>query len=74
MEIIPNDYGNRVTPSYGAFNEKGERLVGESAKRQFKDNPENTAFNIKRLMGRDANDKQLKKDVRFCPFIVSVTA
>ena len=74
VEIIPNDYGNRVTPSYiVAFNEKGERLVGEAAKRQFRDNPGNTAFNIKRMMGRDAKDKQLQKDMRFWPFKVSVT-
>ena len=52
VEIIPNDQGNRITPSYVAFSENGERLVGEAAKNQAALNPENTFFDIKRLIGR----------------------
>ncbi|MBN2655379.1 MAG: molecular chaperone DnaK [Nitrospirae bacterium] len=50
--VIPNQEGNRTTPSVVAFSEKGERLVGQIAKRQAITNPENTIFSIKRLMGR----------------------
>jgi molecular chaperone DnaK len=50
--VIPNQEGNRTTPSVVAFTDKGERLVGQIAKRQAITNPENTVFSIKRLMGR----------------------
>jgi len=52
VEIIANDQGNRITPSYVAFSESGERLVGEAAKNQATINPENTLFDVKRLIGR----------------------
>ena len=52
VEIIPNDQGNRITPSYVAFTSEGERLVGEAAKNQATINPENTAYSVKRLIGR----------------------
>ena len=42
VEIIPNDQGNRITPSYVAFTEEGERLIGDAAKNQLTSNPENT--------------------------------
>jgi molecular chaperone DnaK len=50
--VIPNQEGNRTTPSVVAITDKGERLVGQIAKRQSVTNPENTIFSIKRLMGR----------------------
>jgi len=49
--VIPNPEGSRTTPSVVAFNDKGERLVGQVAKRQAVTNPENTVFSIKRFMG-----------------------
>lgn len=51
VEIIANDQGNRVTPSWVAFTEN-ERLIGEAAKNQATINPENTVFDVKRLIGR----------------------
>jgi molecular chaperone DnaK len=50
--VIPNQEGSRTTPSIVAITDKGERLVGQIAKRQAITNPENTIFSIKRLMGR----------------------
>ena len=58
--VIPNQEGNRTTPSVVAITEKGERLVGQIAKRQSITNPENTIFSIKRLMGRKYNTQQVE--------------
>jgi len=68
VEIIPNDQGNRITPSYVAFTEDGERLVGDAAKNQLTTNPENTVFDAKRLMGRMWDDKSVQHDAQFFPF------
>ena len=53
VEIINNDQGNRTTPSYVAFSEDGERLIGESAKNQAAMSPKNTIFDAKRLIASD---------------------
>merc|ERR1712071_650339 len=50
VEIIPNDQGNRITPSYVAFTADGERLIGDAAKNQLTTNPENTIFEAKRAL------------------------
>ncbi len=57
--VIPNQEGNRTTPSVVAITDKGERLVGQIAKRQSITNPENTIFSIKRLMGRKYNTPEV---------------
>jgi len=47
VEIIANDQGNRITPSYVAFTDENERLVGDAAKNQLTSNPENTIFDVR---------------------------
>jgi heat shock protein 1/8 len=69
VEIIPNDQGNRTTPSYVAFT-KNERLVGDAAKNQVAKNPINTVFDAKRLIGRKFNDPVVQKDIKLWPFKV----
>jgi len=72
--VIPNQEGNRTTPSVVAFTEKGERLVGQIAKRQAITNPENTIFSIKRLMGRKYNSQQVDHAKKRLPYhIVEAT-
>ena len=70
VEIIANDQGNRITPSYVAFTPEGERLIGDGAKNQLTTNPENTIFDAKRLIGRTWDDKSVQKDLEFFPFQV----
>ena len=67
MEIIANDQGNRITPSWVGFNEE-ERLIGDAAKNQAPQNPENTIFDAKRLIGRKYDDPDVQKDLRHWPF------
>jgi len=68
VEIIANDQGNRITPSYVAFMDNGERLVGDAAKNQATINPENTVFDVKRLIGRKFSDKSVQSDRKLVPF------
>ncbi|XP_052076236.1 endoplasmic reticulum chaperone BiP-like [Mytilus californianus] len=70
VEIIANDQGNRITPSYVAFTEDGERLIGDAAKNQLTSNPENTIFDVKRLIGREWDDESVQSDMRHYPFKV----
>merc|ERR1712013_883087 len=68
VEIIPNDQGNRITPSYVAFTSDGERLIGDAAKNQLTSNPENTVFGAKRLIGREWGDSSVQHDAKYFPF------
>ena len=63
-EIIANSEGNRTTPSVVAVNKKGERLVGQVARRQQVTNPKNTVYEMKRLIGRKWSDKEVQKDIK----------
>jgi len=67
VEIIANDQGNRITPSYVAFTEN-ERLVGDAAKHQAAANPRNTVYDAKRLIGRKYNDRTVVADRKLWPF------
>ncbi|KAG0681838.1 ATPase with role in protein import into the ER [Pichia californica] len=68
VEILANDQGNRITPSYVAFTDNNERLVGDSAKNQAASNPFNTIFDIKRLIGQRFNDKVIQKEIKHLPY------
>jgi len=70
VEIIANDQGNRITPSYVAFTAEGERLIGDAAKNQLTTNPENTVFDAKRMIGREWSDKAVQHDIKYFPFKV----
>jgi molecular chaperone DnaK len=61
VKVIPNQEGNRLTPSVVAFTDKGERLVGDPARRQAITNPRRTVYSIKRFMGRRVNEVESEK-------------
>ena len=65
VEIIPNEFGNRITPSIVSFTEKG-RLIGEAAKLQLIKNPSNTIYNSKRFIGKKINEVQ--NNIKIYPF------
>jgi heat shock protein 5 len=67
VEIIANDLGSRITPSYVAFTDT-ERLIGEAAKNQAALNPENTVFDVKRLIGRRFDDAEVQRDKKLYPY------
>lgn len=69
VEIVPNDQGNRTTPSYVAFTDE-ERLIGDAAKNQVAMNPHNTVFDAKRLIGRKFSDSSVQSDMKHWPFKV----
>uniref|UniRef100_UPI0035C97C0E molecular chaperone DnaK n=1 Tax=uncultured Sphingomonas sp. TaxID=158754 RepID=UPI0035C97C0E len=70
VRVIENAEGARTTPSIVAFADKGERLVGQAAKRQSITNPTNTIYAVKRLMGRRYNDPVATKDQGLVPFSI----
>jgi len=69
VEIIPNDQGNRITPSYVAFTET-ERLVGDAAKNQANVNPKNTVYDVKRMIGRKFSDKNVQEAMKLWSYDV----
>ncbi|CAF1419894.1 unnamed protein product [Rotaria sordida] len=70
VEIIENDQGNRITPSFVTFTSNGERLIGDAAKNLLVSNPQNTIFHIKRLIGREFDDPSIQQDIKHFPFSV----
>lgn len=69
VEIITNDQGNRITPSYVAFTEE-ERLIGDAAKNQATSNPKRTIYDVKRLIGRNFKDKEVQRDAKMVSYDV----
>ena len=69
--VIANAEGSRTTPSMVAFTEGGERLVGQTAKRQAVTNPENTVFAVKRLIGRKYDSSEVQNDIKILPYKIS---
>jgi heat shock protein 5 len=69
VEIIPNEFGNRITPSFVSFTDD-ERLVGEAAKNQAHNNPTRSIFVVKRLIGRKFDDKEVQRDLKYLPYQV----
>ncbi len=67
-KIITNPEGGRTTPSMVAVSDKGERLVGQIAKRQAITNPENTVFGVKRLIGRKYDSAEVQSDIKVLPY------
>ena len=67
VEIIPNELGNRITPSVVSFNDE-ERLIGEAAKNQASMNPSRTLYDVKRLIGRRYSDSTVQYDKKYMPY------
>ncbi len=68
--VIENSEGQRTTPSVVAFTEDGERLIGQTARRQAVTNPEHTYYAVKRLIGRAMTDPAVKKDAKLVPYAI----
>ncbi len=68
--VVPNKEGARTTPSIVAFTERGEKLVGQIAKRQSVTNPKNTVYSVKRLIGRKFNSPEVQQARKYVPFQV----
>ncbi|MBW2193188.1 MAG: molecular chaperone DnaK [Deltaproteobacteria bacterium] len=67
-KVITNQEGGRTTPSIVAVTDRGERLMGQIAKRQAITNPENTVFGVKRLIGRKFDSPEVQKDIKVLPY------
>lgn len=67
-KVLPTAEGGNLLPSVVAMTQEGERIVGDSAKNQAVQNPENTLFAIKRLIGRTWDDPEVQKDQKLLPF------
>jgi len=70
-KVIANVEGNRTTPSTVAFTDSGERLVGQTAKRQAITNPDNTVYAVKRLIGRKYDSPEVQRDIKISPFKIT---
>jgi L1 cell adhesion molecule like protein len=70
VEIIANDQGSRVMPSWVAFTDEGERLIGEPAKNQASGNVLNTLFDVKRIIGRKFSDPIVQQEIKTYPYKV----
>jgi molecular chaperone DnaK len=70
-KVIANVEGNRTTPSVVAFTDSGERLVGQTAKRQAITNPDNTVYAVKRLIGRKYDSPEVQRDIKISPFKIT---
>ncbi|MCI6660974.1 MAG: molecular chaperone DnaK [Campylobacter sp.] len=70
-KVIPNKEGKNTTPSVVAFTDKGEILVGDTAKRQAVTNPEKTIFSIKRIMGLMMNEKNAQEAKSRLPYHIT---
>lgn len=73
-KIITNAEGGRTTPSIVAITEGGERIVGQTAKRQAITNPENTVFGVKRLIGRKFDSKEVQSDIPNLPYKIEAAS
>ncbi|HKJ98329.1 MAG TPA: molecular chaperone DnaK [Desulfotignum sp.] len=73
-KIITNVEGGRTTPSIVAITEGGERIVGQTAKRQAITNPENTVFGVKRLIGRKFDSKEVQSDIPNLPYKIEAAS
>lgn len=69
VDIIANDQGNRITPSWVAFTDH-ERLIGDAAKNQLASNPHQTIYDVKRLIGRKTSEREVQTDIKTFPFKV----
>ena len=70
-QIVPNKEGGRTTPSVVAFTEKGERLIGQIAKRQAITNSVNTIYAVKRLIGRKFNSPEVQRACEVCAYEIT---
>jgi molecular chaperone DnaK len=70
-KVIANVEGNRTTPSMVAVTDSGERLVGQTAKRQAITNPDNTVYAVKRLIGRKYDSSEVQRDIKVSPFKIT---